>query len=191
MKIIFPQSQHVFHLIWGKMCAILYFLDVVDGTSDVLCGCLSSHWFLTWSWGVLNRTSSSVWQVILTSVFIKSRIVDSHEDAFLYFSGKVLPLSAHSVGSFPVWPLVDWWPYMGEGAFRCSLNLTTSILAYFSNINFIAVQSIFTYGNILSHLLCCIFFLYRGVTIMFLSLLLLLKYIWKPYLPYMFVLLSQ
>ena len=21
-----------------------------------------------------------------------------------------------------VWPVVEWWPYMGEGDFRCSLN---------------------------------------------------------------------
>ena len=86
--------------------------------------------------------------------------------------------------------VVDLWPYMGEGAFKCSLNLSPNVLVDFN-----------MYSSLQSHLLhlqqyiipifCCNWSLSFSDTRMFLSVLLPLKYVWKPYLPQMFLILSH
>ena len=45
------------------MSALMYDLDVLDGTSDILCTCCvgSSHWHLICSSVVLTRTPSAIW----------------------------------------------------------------------------------------------------------------------------------
>ena len=45
------------------------------------------------------------------------------------------------------WPVVHWWPYMVEGAFRCSLNVSPNVLAeslmYFITVQPIAPMSVY------------------------------------------------
>ena len=45
---------------------------------------------------------------------------------FLNCSGKAWPFPAHNANIFNVvgWFVVDHWPYMGEGPFRFSLDLS-------------------------------------------------------------------
>ena len=88
------------------------------------------------------------------------------------------------------WPMVDWWPYMGEGAFRCSLNLSQKCSSRFSYVFFIAVQPVApipvyytTFLYFVLILWCCQLIILEN----YLS----LKYVWIPYLPHIFLMHSH
>ena len=66
--------------------------------------------------------------VILTYVSVKGGIVQPYKCGFFDCSNKVLALAAQGVEV--VWcDGVAWWPYIGKAVIRCSMSLSSNILA--------------------------------------------------------------
>ena len=65
----------------------------------------------------------------------------THVDGFIDGSNKAVSLPTYHIESSTdvLRPFLDWWSYIGEGAFRYSLNLSTKVLADFPNVFLIAV----------------------------------------------------
>ena len=58
-------------------------------------------------------------------------IVHPYKDGFLDCSGNVFPSLCTMLrfSKVVMWPVVDWWPYVHDGVFRYSLNLSPDVLA--------------------------------------------------------------
>ena len=88
---------------------------------------------LTASWhgtlGCCLNSISNVRKVTLTNVSITGLVVHPYKYRLLDCSCKVSSLPGHydEVVQCEGWPVVDWLPYMAEGA---SLNLSPNVLAY-------------------------------------------------------------
>ena len=116
---------------------------LVYGRCYCHCGRWISHWgvgYLNLSFEMLNRTSSHIWgrwylpmfmlrdgllTLVHTASFICLMRFWSSLPTILKFSSKV------------VWLVMLQWSYIGEGGFRCSLNLSPKILDY-SPIHFLS-----------------------------------------------------
>ena len=59
-----------------------------------------------------------MWQVILTFVPIMGGMVHSNKDGLIDFFAKFCPTlpTILQLSNVVVWPVVEWWPYVGEGA---------------------------------------------------------------------------
>ena len=130
-----------------------------------------------------------IWKVILTYVPIKGVIIYPYVYKFLNCSAKHCPSLPTMLTLFNVieWPVVDWWPYMGEVAIKCSLNLWPNVVADSPVYSLLHSCLLHLYQCII--LLLFIWSVSFGVTWMFLSVLLSLKYV--PYLLQMFLTLSH
>ena len=81
---------------------------------------------------MLNRTSSHIWGRWYLPIFLFRNglltlmFTDSFISLMRFWSSLPTILKFSSV---VVWPVVLKWSYIGEGAFRCSLNLSPNVLA--------------------------------------------------------------
>ena len=69
-------------------------------------------------------------KIILTKVFVQGRTFDSYIYKFLDCLENPCPSmpAMLKLSMLVRWPVVVWWPYMGEGAFRHSLYLAPNLL---------------------------------------------------------------
>ena len=105
--------------------AILYVLEYLDGAYD---GC-SVHllMFLLFSSGVLHGTPFHMWGKLCLTMFLLrvGLFTLTKMDSFIV-PAKSCPSLATMLNLSSV---VEWWPHIGEGASRCSLNLSPNVLA--------------------------------------------------------------
>ena len=141
---------------------------------------------------LLIRTSSHTcdrWYLFM--FFVQGWIIDPNEHWFFDQPGEVLlfPPTILKLFRVVVWPVVLLWSWIGEGAFRCSLNLSPNVLA---------VSPIYSSSHSnLSHLnlyIMPLFFvvwsLSFGATSSSFKVLPLFKWTWMPYLLQMFFMIS-
>ena len=112
--------------------AIICDTDVLDGTSDVLCLWRSKiSLIMIWSSWVLTRTPSHICGRLYLCMFLLRVWLFTHVyiDSLIVLA-KICP-SLPTMLRLPNvmrWPVVDRCPYIGEGAFVCSLNLSPNVL---------------------------------------------------------------
>ena len=104
-----------------------------SGASDVLCPCTCwrDHWFLTWGSGVLLRPPSQMWGKLYIPMFLIRVWLFTHMNVgLLNCSIETLPLPVYlKLSSVVEWPVMEWWPFTGDHALKCSLNLSPKVLA--------------------------------------------------------------
>ena len=89
-----------------------------------------------------------------------------------------------------MWSVLDWWSYMCEGAFRCSLYLSQKALADFPVYSSSHSILLYLYHYTTLHFCWMVSFSF-GVTSMFCWVLPLLKCVCMPYCLCIFLILSQ
>ena len=113
--------------------AILYVLDIYMALMMFVCTCFCwhSHWLLILSSSMLNRTQSHMCvRLYLPMFLIRVRLIILIKIDSLIVLAKCCPLlhSMLKLFSMVMWPVLDWWPYISEGAFSYSLNLPPIVL---------------------------------------------------------------
>ena len=101
---------------------------------DLSCGrcyCHGSWCYLSLSSEVLSRTSSQMWGRWYLSIFLLrdgllTLMYNTSLIALLRFWSS-LPTML-KLSNVILWPVMFWWSYIGEGALRCSLNLSPKVL---------------------------------------------------------------
>ena len=107
------------------------------------CFCWHSHWLLILSSSMLNRTQSHMCvRLYLPMFLIRVRLIILIKIDSLIVLAKCCPLLHSMLKLFSVvmWPVLDWWPYISEGAFRCSLSLSLIFVADSSIKNSISLE---------------------------------------------------
>ena len=142
---------------------------------------------------MLNRTPSHICRRLYLPVLLLWVELFTHMkmDA-LVFLAKLYPSlpTMLKLSSVLGWPVIDWWPYMGEGAFRCSFNLSPNVLAESPKYSSSQCSLLHLYQYIIP-LFCYIWSLSFGVIRMFLSVLFPLEHVWMLYLLQIFLILSH
>ena len=81
-------------------------------------------------WDGMQHSIPKVWQVVPSNISVQSRIVHSYVMASLTALAILQP-SLPMILKFStdvVWPVLFWCSNIGDGAFKCSLYLSTNIL---------------------------------------------------------------
>ena len=136
---------------------------------------------LVFSSGIENFVPN-MWQVVLTNIPVKGRVVNSDVNGFFDGSGHVMSLPFYNLKFYTdVWPVALLCSNIGDGAFKWSLYLSSKVLAdspvYSSSLS--VLPHLYQYM-----ILCC--FLIPSLSFGNISKLLRvfppLKYAWTPYL---------
>ena len=143
--------------------------------------------------GVLSKTLSHMWGKLNLPMFLFNlRLLTLMNMDSLIFLAKLLPFlpiiwKLSCLVGWPVW-LLCWW--MGEGSFRCSLYLSPKVPEVFPMYSSSQERSLH-WKQYMAPLLLTIGSLSLGETSRFLMVLLPLKWVCMPYLPQIFLILSQ
>ena len=154
---------------------------------------LPVHAFLKLRPGVLSKTLSHMWGKLNLPMFLFNvGLLTLIKIDSLIFLAKPCP-------SLPIiwkllwlvgWPVRLLWWWMNEGSFRCSLNLSPKVLEA-SPIYSPSQERSPHWNQYMAPLLLTIGSLSLGETSRFLMVLLPLKWVCMPYLPQIFLILSQ
>ena len=81
-------------------------------------------------WDVIQNLIPYVRQMVLAHISVEGWIVHPDVNSFFYGSDEALVLSPHNaeILNGGIMTCDFWWSYIGEGAFRCSLNLSPKVL---------------------------------------------------------------
>ena len=137
-------------------------------------------------WGGEQNFVPYMWQVVFAHISVASRVIHSNVDGLLDGSGDAMILSSNDLGfsTDVLWPVVLSCSQIGDGAFKCSLNLSSKVLAnspiYSSSHS--VLPHLYQYMMLLCFFISSLSF---GHIIRFFSVFPPLKYALTPYLPQM------
>ena len=122
--------------------ALMFFVQYlfVLMTQMLLANCfLTSNAQMLWCRGILfnfqfwdgkQNFVPNMWQVVFAHISVESRVVDSNVNGLLDCSGNAMSLSSNDLkfSTDVLWPVMLSCSYIGDGAFKCSLNLSSKVL---------------------------------------------------------------